>query len=238
MLVSSRYRLVTRSDFDGLVCAVLLKELDLIDDISFVHPKDMQDGVVPITDRDITTNLPYVDGAHLVFDHHASETVRNEPRENHIIDPAAPSAARVVYDFYGGPSAFPGISEEMMAAVDKADSAAVRARRGARPPRLGAPQLRDGRPDRAGPLPRLPDLELRPDDAAHRRVPAPRHRGGARAPRRGGAGGPLPRAGAAVPRPAAAAAPPSSATSPWSTSATRSRSTPATASWSTRCTPR
>ena len=79
MLVSSRYRLVTRSDFDGLVCAVLLKELDLIDDISFVHPKDMQDGVVPITDRDITTNLPYVDGAHLVFDHHASETVRNEP---------------------------------------------------------------------------------------------------------------------------------------------------------------
>jgi len=123
MLVSSRYRLVTRSDFDGLVCAVLLKELDLIDDISFVHPKDMQDGVVPITDRDITTNLPYVDGAHLVFDHHASETVRNEPRENYIIDPAAPSAARVVYDFYGGPSAFPGISEEMMAAVDKADSA-------------------------------------------------------------------------------------------------------------------
>jgi nanoRNase/pAp phosphatase (c-di-AMP/oligoRNAs hydrolase) len=123
MLVSSRYRLVTRSDFDGLVCAVLLKELDLIDDISFVHPKDMQDGVVPITDRDITTNLPYVDGAHLVFDHHASETVRNQPHENHIIDPDAPSAARVVYDFYGGPKAFPQISEEMMAAVDKADSA-------------------------------------------------------------------------------------------------------------------
>jgi nanoRNase/pAp phosphatase (c-di-AMP/oligoRNAs hydrolase) len=123
MLVSSRFRLVTRSDFDGLVCAVLLKELDLIDDISFVHPKDMQDGVVPITDRDITTNLPYVEGAHLVFDHHASETVRNERRENHVIDPAAPSAARVVYDFYGGAKAFPHISEEMMDAVDKADSA-------------------------------------------------------------------------------------------------------------------
>src|SRR4051794_20869516 len=123
MLVSSRFRLVTRSDFDGLVCAVLLKELDLIDDISFVHPKDMQDGVVPITERDITTNLPYVDGAHLVFDHHASETVRNEPRENHIIDADAPSAARVVYDFYGGRQAFPNISEEMMEAVDKADSA-------------------------------------------------------------------------------------------------------------------
>jgi nanoRNase/pAp phosphatase (c-di-AMP/oligoRNAs hydrolase) len=105
------------------VCAVLLRELDLIDDITFVHPKDMQDGVVPISDRDITTNLPYVEGAHLVFDHHASETVRNEPRDNHVIDPAAPSAARVVYDFYGGRAAFPSVSEEMMAAVDKADSA-------------------------------------------------------------------------------------------------------------------
>jgi nanoRNase/pAp phosphatase (c-di-AMP/oligoRNAs hydrolase) len=123
MLVSSRFRLVTRSDFDGLVCAVLLREMDLIDDISFVHPKDMQDGVVPITDRDITTNLPYVDGAHLVFDHHLSETVRNRPHENHIIDPDAPSAARVVYDFYGGQKAFPRVSVEMMEAVDKADSA-------------------------------------------------------------------------------------------------------------------
>ena len=123
MLVTSRYRLVTRSDFDGLVCAVLLRELDLIDDITFVHPKDMQDGVVPISDRDITTNLPYVEGAHLVFDHHASETVRNEARDNHVIDPAAPSAAHVVYDFYGGRAAFPSVSEEMMAAVDKADSA-------------------------------------------------------------------------------------------------------------------
>jgi nanoRNase/pAp phosphatase (c-di-AMP/oligoRNAs hydrolase) len=123
MLLSSRYRLVTRSDFDGLVCAVLLKELDLIDEISFVHPKDMQDGIVPISERDITTNLPYVEGAHLVFDHHASETLRNEERENHIIDPRAPSAARVVYDFYGGRDAFPEISTEMMEAVDKADSA-------------------------------------------------------------------------------------------------------------------
>ena len=123
MLVTSRYRLVTRSDFDGLVCAVLLKELDLIDDITFVHPKDMQDGVVPITGRDITTNLPYVEGAHLVFDHHASETLRNDERENHVIDPDAPSAARVVYDFYGGKKAFPAVSEEMMAAVDQADSA-------------------------------------------------------------------------------------------------------------------
>ena len=120
-----KYRLVTRSDFDGLVCAVLLNELDLIDDITFVHPKDMQDGKIEITSRDITTNLPYVPGAHMVFDHHESETVRNSGRrgENHIIEGKAPSAARVVYNYYGGKAAFPRVTEEMMAAVDQADSA-------------------------------------------------------------------------------------------------------------------
>ena len=121
---SAKYRLVTRSDFDGLVCAVLLKELDLIDDILFVHPKDMQDGKIEITARDITTNLPYVPGAHLVFDHHESETLRNSgERANHIIEAHAPSAARVVYNHYGGKARFARISDEMMAAVDQADSA-------------------------------------------------------------------------------------------------------------------
>ncbi|GAB3413235.1 exopolyphosphatase [Massilia agilis] len=122
--VSPKFRLVTRSDFDGLVCAVLLKHLDLIDDILFVHPKDMQDGKIAIGPRDITTNLPYVAGAHLVFDHHLSETIRNSARhQNHVIDPRAPSAARVVYDYYGGARAFPAAWKEMMAAVDKGDSA-------------------------------------------------------------------------------------------------------------------
>ena len=122
--MSDKFRLVTRSDFDGLVCAVLLKELDLIDDILFVHPKDMQDGKIAITSRDITTNLPYVPGAHLAFDHHASETVRNTgERANHLIDATAPSAARVVYRHYGGKATFPRVSDEMMEAVDKADSA-------------------------------------------------------------------------------------------------------------------
>jgi len=120
---AAKYRLVTRSDFDGLVCAVLLKELGILDEIKFVHPKDMQDGKIEITDRDITTNLPYVDGAHLVFDHHLSETMRVGEKPNYIIDPKAPSAARVVYDYYGGKERFPTISDEMMAAVDQADSA-------------------------------------------------------------------------------------------------------------------
>ena len=121
---SGKFRLVTRSDFDGLVCAVLLNELQLIDDILFVHPKDMQDGKIAITNRDITSNLPYVAAAHLAFDHHESETIRNTgERPNHIISAHAPSAARVVYDYYGGAKAFPQISQDMMVAVDKADSA-------------------------------------------------------------------------------------------------------------------
>lgn len=119
-----KYRLVTRSDFDGLVCAVLLKEMDLIDDIKFVHPKDMQDGTILISENDITTNLPYVPGVHIAFDHHASEMIRLEDiPPNHVIDPEAPSAARVVYDYYGGKLEFDKVSEEMMDAVDKADSA-------------------------------------------------------------------------------------------------------------------
>jgi len=121
---AQKYRLVTRSDFDGLVCGVLLKHLGMIDDIKFVHPKDMQDGAVAISGHDITTNLPYVPGVHLAFDHHLSETLRVAGRpENHIIDPEAPSAARVVYQHFGGQVRFPAVWDEMMAAVDKGDSA-------------------------------------------------------------------------------------------------------------------
>jgi nanoRNase/pAp phosphatase (c-di-AMP/oligoRNAs hydrolase) len=120
-----KYRLVTRSDFDGLVCAVLLRHLDLIDDITFVHPKDVQDGVVDVTERDILTNLPYAPAAHLVFDHHHSETLRTGgTAKNHVIDAEAPSAARVIYDHYGGVERFPLVSAELMEAVDRADSAA------------------------------------------------------------------------------------------------------------------
>ncbi len=124
MTIKDKYRLVTRSDFDGLVSSALLKELDLIDDIKFVHPKDMQDGKIEITGRDITTNLPYTPTAYIVFDHHLSETIRNHSGiKNHVIDPNSPSAARVVYNYYGGAMRFKNISTDMMAAVDKADSA-------------------------------------------------------------------------------------------------------------------
>ncbi len=119
-----KYRLVTRSDFDGLVCAALLKELNMIDDILFVHPKDMQDGKIEITSKDITTNLPYVEGVHLALDHHLSETVRLQGnRENHVIDAEAPSAARVLYKYFGGKDKFSSKWDEILEAVDKADAA-------------------------------------------------------------------------------------------------------------------
>ena len=121
---TEKCRLVTRSDFDGLVCAALLKELGILDEIKFVHPKDMQDGLVEVTDRDITTNLPYVPGVRLAFDHHESESLRlADTAENHIIIRDALSAARVVYDYFGGAERFRHVTEGLMEAVDKADSA-------------------------------------------------------------------------------------------------------------------
>jgi len=120
-----KYRLITRSDMDGLVCGVILKQLGMIDDVTFAHPKDMQDGLIEVGPDDITTNLPYVEGVYLAFDHHASEVARVKGKpDNHVIDPKAPSAARVVYDYFGGAEKMPDISSDMMDAVDKADSAA------------------------------------------------------------------------------------------------------------------
>ena len=122
MSQKGKFRLVTRNDFDGLVCAALLKHLDLIEEIKFVHPKDMQDSVVDVTFSDITTNLPYAKRVHLAFDHHVAEAIRVGKRENHIVDPQAQSAARVVFNHYGGASAFPASFEPMVAAVDQGDS--------------------------------------------------------------------------------------------------------------------
>jgi nanoRNase/pAp phosphatase (c-di-AMP/oligoRNAs hydrolase) len=122
-LQAERFRLVTRSDFDGLVCAALLKHLDMLDDVKFVHPKDVQDGKVELGSGDITTNLPYHPNVHIAFDHHHSETLRVEGRPaNHVIVPGAESAARVVYEHFGAEATFPGI-EELMDAVDKGDAA-------------------------------------------------------------------------------------------------------------------
>lgn len=116
-------RLITRSDFDGLVCAMLFKQLNMVDEMKFVHPKDMQDGLIEVSENDILANVPYVAGCGLWFDHHSSElkrmgesvTFKGETR-------IAPSAARVVYDYYGGKETF-GDIDDIMQGVDKADSA-------------------------------------------------------------------------------------------------------------------
>ncbi|MAY67958.1 MAG: exopolyphosphatase, partial [Rhodospirillaceae bacterium] len=119
-----QFRLITRSDFDGLACAVLFEEMELIDDILFVHPRQMQYGEVDLTDNDISTNVPFDERVYLAFDHHLSEMERvGGKRDNHVIDPTAPSAARVVYNYFGGEEGFPYVSGELMEAVDQADSA-------------------------------------------------------------------------------------------------------------------
>lgn len=121
-------RLVTRSDFDGLVCAMILKEINLIDDIKFVHPKDVQDGKIDLNENDITTNLPFDSRVALSFDHHESELLRLKQKgvdtSKLVIEKDAKSAARVVYEYYKAKGEDLGrISDEIMEAVDKGDSA-------------------------------------------------------------------------------------------------------------------
>jgi len=116
-------RLVTRSDFDGLACGALLKEAGLIDTFLFVHPRDLQSGLVEITSNDILANVPYVPGCGMWFDHHTSEGERLGAVSYRGMSRIAPSCARVIYDFLGGPSRFPEHWNPMMEAVDKVDSA-------------------------------------------------------------------------------------------------------------------
>lgn len=115
-------RLLTRSDFDGLACGTLLKHLGIIDGWKFVHPKDMQDGLIEVTENDVLANVPYVPGCALWFDHHASETERLGNITFEGESRIAPSAARIIYDYYGGEEKMPQFSE-MILAVDKVDSA-------------------------------------------------------------------------------------------------------------------
>lgn len=116
-------RLVTRSDFDGLICATLLKHIGVIDSYRFVHPKDVQDGKVQATEDDVLANVPFIPGCGLWFDHHSSEQQRLGPRVAYRGRFAeSPSCARVIWDYYGGHATFPAAFDEMMAAVDRCDS--------------------------------------------------------------------------------------------------------------------
>ena len=119
-------RLITRSDFDGLACAALLAEIGVVHEYLFVHPKDVQDGKVPVTKDDVLANIPFVPGCGLWFDHHLSEVERLKTVKEHAFAGAsrpAPSCARVIYDFYGGAKKFKQFDDSgLMRAVDKSDS--------------------------------------------------------------------------------------------------------------------
>jgi len=115
-------RLVTRSDFDGLICGVLLKSIGLIDSFKFVHPKDLQDGIIEITSDDVLANVPYVDGCGMWFDHHTSEHERIGDIHYEGFSKPLPSCARVIWEYYGGHAKFPKELDEMLDAVDRVDS--------------------------------------------------------------------------------------------------------------------
>lgn len=121
--VGLKMRLITRSDFDGLACAVFLKEAGIIDSWKFAHPKDLQDGIVEVTKDDCLANVPFVEGCGLWFDHHSSESERNAYQGKYVGESRnSPSAAHIVYDYYGGKERFPHF-EQLLNAVDKVDSA-------------------------------------------------------------------------------------------------------------------
>lgn len=117
-----RMRLVTRSDFDGLACAVLLKALGLIDEYKFAHPKDLQDGLIEVTENDILANVPYVKGCGMWFDHHSSENERLAGVEYKGLSKLSPSCARVIWEYYGGHEKFSKDLDSMMEGVDRVDS--------------------------------------------------------------------------------------------------------------------
>ena len=116
-------RLLTRSDFDGLVSAVLLVEKGLVDEFKFVHPKDVQDGVVEATSNDILANIPYIPGCGMWFDHHASEKGRvPADLEFEGVCRAAPSAAEVIWEHFGGVETFGEQLLPLMDAVNRSDA--------------------------------------------------------------------------------------------------------------------
>lgn len=117
-------RLLTRSDFDGLACGVLLVEKGVVDRYKFVHPKDVQDGRIEVTADDVLANIPYVKGCGLWFDHHASEKDRLEfdKLDFEGASRPAPSAAQVIWDYYGGRDTFKPELLPLLDAVNKSDS--------------------------------------------------------------------------------------------------------------------
>lgn len=120
-MAATKHRLITRADLDGIACGVMLKELELIDEILFAHAADIVDGTVEVGSGDLLANLPYVATAHRVFDHRSPPHLRSTAHVcNHVLDPSSPSASRLIWMHYGGAFSMPGIRESMLDAVDRA----------------------------------------------------------------------------------------------------------------------
>ncbi len=120
--MSEIYTLYTRSNFDGIISAALLKEIGLINEVKFVHPKDVQDGKIPLDKYSITASLPYNPGVYMAFDHHSSEFIRTKNiYDNYIIEIGAPSCSRIIFEYFGGENKFSSNLNNLIDAVDKAD---------------------------------------------------------------------------------------------------------------------
>lgn len=120
--MNSDYTLYTRSNFDGIICAALLKEIGMVKEVKFVHPKDVQDGKIALTAHDITASLPYNPDVYMAFDNHTSEYIRTKTvKDNYIIELASPSCARIIYEYYGGENKFSSNLNNIVSAVDRSD---------------------------------------------------------------------------------------------------------------------
>lgn len=118
------YRLVTRNDMNGLASAALLYYLNVIDNVAFAHPRDIESGKFKLTERDITANLPYFTSVHLAFQHRINQPGQLEIQHtNLVINSDVDSTARVIYDYYGGREKFPSLLQTVVAAADKSNSA-------------------------------------------------------------------------------------------------------------------
>lgn len=114
-------RLITRADLDGLTSAILLQEVEAIEEVDFAHPKDVQDGKVSISENDVLANLPFDERAGLWFDHHLSQSDASWNPNMRGAYEIAPSAARVIADHYKSPK-FERF-HDLLDATDRLDAA-------------------------------------------------------------------------------------------------------------------
>ncbi len=112
-------RIVTRPDFDGVVCAVLLYEAESVTNpVKWVEPADIQKKRTTIRKGDILANLPFDNRCSLWFDHHYTNRINHSYKG---VMKIAPSAAGVIFEYYQ--DKFKQDYGELVRAADKIDSA-------------------------------------------------------------------------------------------------------------------